>query len=48
MTSIGKLLYTARVHTADGRNGASRSPNGDLAFKLSTPGTAYAGTNPEQ
>jgi osmotically inducible protein OsmC len=43
-----KLLYTAKVHTTGGREGASRSSDGHLDIKLSTPGTARPGTNPEQ
>ncbi len=43
-----KLLYTAKTHTAGGRDGVSRSNDGRLDVKLSTPGTAGAGTNPEQ
>jgi osmotically inducible protein OsmC len=46
---IEKLLYTAKTHTAGGRDhGMSRSSDGHLDIKLSTPGTAGAGTNPEQ
>jgi osmotically inducible protein OsmC len=43
-----KLLYTARTNTTGGRDGASRSSDGRLEIKLSTPGTAGNGTNPEQ
>ncbi|HWY64683.1 MAG TPA: organic hydroperoxide resistance protein [Rhizomicrobium sp.] len=43
-----KLLYTAKTHTTGGRDGASRSSDGRLDVKLSTPGTAGQGTNPEQ
>src|ERR1700689_1870691 len=44
-----KLLYTAKTHTAGGReHGVSRSSDGHLDIKLSTPGTAGIGTNPEQ
>ena len=43
-----KLLYTAKTHTTGGREGASRSSDGRLDIKLSTPGTAGSGTNPEQ
>jgi Ohr subfamily peroxiredoxin len=43
-----KLLYTARTHTTGGRDGASQSSDGRLDVKLSTPGTAGKGTNPEQ
>src|SRR4030081_3632116 len=48
MTQIEKVLYTAKVHTKGGRDGESRSTDGPLDIKLSTPGTAGAGTNPEQ
>jgi len=44
-----KVLYTAKVHTTGGRNhGISRSSDGHLDLRLSTPGTAGIGTNPEQ
>jgi lipoyl-dependent peroxiredoxin len=44
-----KLLYTAKTHTTGGReNGASRSSDGRLDVKLSIPGSARIGTNPEQ
>jgi lipoyl-dependent peroxiredoxin len=44
-----KVLYTAKDHTTGGRDGgASQSSDGRLAIKLSVPGTAGAGTNPEQ
>ena len=44
-----KLLYTAKTHTIGGReNGASRSSDGRLDVKLSVPGSARIGTNPEQ
>jgi lipoyl-dependent peroxiredoxin len=49
MTQVGKVLYTAKTHTTGGRkNGASRSSDGHLDIRLSTPGTAGIGTNPEQ
>lgn len=49
MTQVGKVLYTAKTHTTGGReNGASRSSDGRLDVKLSTPGAAGTGTNPEQ
>jgi lipoyl-dependent peroxiredoxin len=43
-----KVIYTAQVHTTGGRSGASRSDDGHLEVTLSRPGTAGAGTNPEQ
>lgn len=46
--TIDKVLYTARVHTTGGREGASRSSDGRLDIKLTVPGTAGNGTNPEQ
>jgi Ohr subfamily peroxiredoxin len=48
MTQLEKVLYTGKTHTTGGREGASRSSDGRLDIKLSTPGTAGAGTNPEQ
>jgi Ohr subfamily peroxiredoxin len=45
----GKVLYTARTHTAGGReNGTSRSCDGRLDVQLAVPGSARIGTNPEQ
>jgi osmotically inducible protein OsmC len=49
MSQIKKVLYTAKTHTTGGReSGVSRSSDGRLDIKLSTPGTAGIGTNPEQ
>jgi Ohr subfamily peroxiredoxin len=49
MTQTGKVVYTAKTHTTGGReNGASRSSDGRLDVRLSTPGSARIGTNPEQ
>jgi osmotically inducible protein OsmC len=48
MTEVHKVLYTAKTHTTGGRDGASRSSDGRLDIKLSSPGTAGTGTNPEQ
>ncbi len=48
MAQIKKVLYTARTHTTGGRDGASRSTDGRLDIRLSSPGTAGLGTNPEQ
>ena len=46
---LKKVLYTAKVHTSGGRNGGtSKSDDGHLDIKHSTPGTAGSGTNPEQ
>jgi lipoyl-dependent peroxiredoxin len=44
-----KVLYTAKVHTTGGRNGgSSKSDDGRLDIRHSTPGTPGPGTNPEQ
>jgi lipoyl-dependent peroxiredoxin len=48
MTQIEKVLYTAKAHTTGGRDGASRTSDGRLDVKLSSPGAAAGGTNPEQ
>jgi lipoyl-dependent peroxiredoxin len=48
MTAHEKLLYTAKVRTTGGREGASRSSDGRLDIRLSTPGGPGSGTNPEQ
>ncbi|SDD49111.1 peroxiredoxin, Ohr subfamily [Dyadobacter soli] len=47
-TTIDKVLYTGKTHTSGGRDGASRSSDGNLDIKLSSPGSNGAGTNPEQ
>jgi len=48
-TTSAKVLYTAKEHTTGGRDGgSSRSDDGNLDIKLSTPGTGKSGTNPEQ
>lgn len=48
METIDKVLYTAKIHTTGGRDGAARSSDGNLDVKLATPGTSRPGTNPEQ
>jgi Ohr subfamily peroxiredoxin len=48
MTKIDKVLYTGKTHTTGGRDGFSRSSDGELDIKLSPPGSTSAGTNPEQ
>jgi lipoyl-dependent peroxiredoxin len=48
MTKPDKILYTAKVHTTGGQEGASRSSDGRLDIKLSPLGNAASGTNPEQ
>ena len=49
MSHIVKVLHTAKTRTTGGREyGASRSSDGLLDIRLSTPGSARIGTNPEQ
>jgi Ohr subfamily peroxiredoxin len=49
MNRIAKVLHTAKTRTIGGReNGSSRSSDGRLDVRLSTPGSARIGTNPEQ
>jgi Ohr subfamily peroxiredoxin len=49
MTTLNKVLYTAKAHTVGGRDGgSSRTDDGRLEVKLSDPGTSGTGTNPEQ
>lgn len=49
MKENNRVLYTARTRTVGGRDhGAARSSDGRLDIKLSTPGGAGVGTNPEQ
>jgi osmotically inducible protein OsmC len=47
--AVGKVIYTAKVHTVGGREeGAAHSDDGRLDIKLSPPGSPRIGTNPEQ
>ena len=48
MPKIDKVLYTGKIRTSGGREGASRSDDGRLDIKLSSPGSTGNGTNPEQ
>ena len=48
MTTLDKVLNTAKTHTTGGRDGSSRASDGRLDVKLSNPGAAGGGTNPEQ
>jgi lipoyl-dependent peroxiredoxin len=49
MTEIENVLYTAKTHTSGGREGGvSRSSDGRLDVKFSSPGAPGNGTNPEQ
>jgi lipoyl-dependent peroxiredoxin len=44
-----RVIYTAKTHTTGGReHGASRSSDGRLDVRLSIPGSARIGANPEQ
>ena len=43
-----KVLYTGKTHTTGGRDGASRSSDGRLDIKLTSPGASGGGTNSEQ
>ena len=45
---IENVLYTGKARTTGGRDGMSRSPDGRLDIKLSSPGAPGNGTNPEQ
>ena len=47
--TLEKILYTAKAHTTGGREGgSSRTDDGRLDVKISSPGGRGAGTNPEQ
>jgi lipoyl-dependent peroxiredoxin len=49
MVQIESVVYTAKIRTTGGRgNAASRSSDGSLDIRLSTPDSARFGTNPEQ
>jgi lipoyl-dependent peroxiredoxin len=49
LSQIAKAVYTARTSTTGGReNGTSRSSDGLLDIRLSTPGSTRIGANPEQ
>lgn len=48
INEIDTVLYTGKTHTTGGRNGESRSDDGRLDVKLSSPGSSGSGTNPEQ
>jgi Ohr subfamily peroxiredoxin len=48
MSRIDKVLYTGRTQTRGGRDGSARSDDGRLDLRLSPPGSAGDGTNPEQ
>jgi len=46
--TLETVQYTGKAHTTGGRDGASRSSDGRLDIKLSSPGRPGSGTNPEQ
>ena len=48
MTQLEKVLYTGKARATGGRDGVARTDDGRLDVRLSPPGTAGAGTNPEQ
>jgi osmotically inducible protein OsmC len=49
MSHIVKMLHTVKIETIGDRDsGSSRSSDGLLDIRLSTPGSARIGTNPEQ
>jgi Ohr subfamily peroxiredoxin len=49
VSQTGKVVCTAKTHTTGGReNGVSRRSDGRLDVRLSIPGSARIGTNPEQ
>jgi lipoyl-dependent peroxiredoxin len=48
MTQLEKVLYTGKTRSSGGRDGTSRSSDGRLDVRLSTPGSPGTGTNPEQ
>jgi osmotically inducible protein OsmC len=49
MNRLDKVLYTAKIHTTDGREGgASPTSDGRPDIRLSTPGVPGSGANPEQ
>ena len=49
MTQLKTILYTAKIHSTGGReSGIARSDDGRLDIRLSIPGAAGSGTNPEQ
>ncbi|MBO9204368.1 MULTISPECIES: organic hydroperoxide resistance protein [Niastella] len=47
-SQTAQVFYTAKTRTTGGREGASRSSDGNLDVKLSMPGSSKPGTNPEQ
>jgi lipoyl-dependent peroxiredoxin len=48
MSALEEVLYTGKTRTLGGRSGTSRSSDGRLDVRLSSPGAPGSGTNPEQ
>jgi Ohr subfamily peroxiredoxin len=49
ITHLEKVVYTAKAHTTGGRDGgASRTDDGRVDVKFTSPGKPGTGTNPEQ
>ena len=48
MENNPKVLYTGKTQTKGGRDGFSKSSDGNLNIQLSAPGGNQPGTNPEQ
>ena len=48
IATLEAVQYTGKAHTTGGRDGTSRSSDGRLDIKLSSPGRPGNGTNPEQ
>jgi len=48
MNAIDTVLYTGKTHTVGGREGHTRSDDGQPDVDLSPPGSRRPGTNPEQ
>lgn len=48
VNQVEQVIYTGKTVTTGGREGASKSADGRLDIKLTSPGAAGVGTNPEQ
>jgi Ohr subfamily peroxiredoxin len=48
MPQTEKVLYSDKTHNSGGRDCTSRSSDGRLGVRLSSPGAPGTGTNPEQ
>lgn len=47
-SKMEKVIYTGKTHTTGGREGKSKSSDGNLDIELTSPGAKGNGTNPEQ